>query len=178
MINGYKIAGTVRIAASEKEELNSNILRLLYLFGIRKLKDVKLDGQKLTVAARPAPDENNIVMYWWNASDEVVLSEDTVRWLEELAAMHRKLMEKLSDLENEKSEFLKEFIMLLSETDQYYHRIFPFKDMFYEFIRNIHRKEFRAAVELFRVLTEENRGEGKIIEKALGAPVPSIDHRD
>ena len=63
MINGYKIAGTVRIAASEKEELNSNILRLLYLFGIRKLKDMKLDGQKLTVAARPAPDEKNIVWF-------------------------------------------------------------------------------------------------------------------
>ncbi len=105
-------------------------------------------------------------MYWWDASDEVVLSEDTVRWLEGLADRHRKLMEELSDSENEKSEFLKEFIMLLSETNQYYHRIFPFKDMFYEFIRNIHRKEFRAAVELFRVLAEENLDEGKIIEKS------------
>ena len=34
-------------------------------------------------------------MYWWDASDEVVLSEDTVRWLEGLADRHRKLMEEL-----------------------------------------------------------------------------------
>lgn len=38
--------------------------------------------------------------------------------------------------------------------------------MFYEFIDHSDRKEYRAAVELFRRLCERNKEKGRIIEKA------------
>ncbi len=61
-------------------------------------------------------------------------------------------------------DFFKKFWFLLVEIDQYYQRIFPFQSMFYEFIQNCGKIEYRAAAELLKRISEENREEGKIIE--------------
>ena len=66
------------------------------------------------------------------------------------------------------NEFLRKFLSLLVEIDQYYKRIYPFQSMFYEFLQNGSRIEYRAAVELLKRISDENKEEGKIIEKARG----------
>lgn len=55
--------------------------------------------------------------------------------------------------------------MLLVEIHQYYKRIFPFQNMFYEFLQNSGRTEYRAAVKLLKKISDDNREEGNIIEK-------------
>lgn len=50
----------------------------------------------------------------------------------------------------------------------YYKRIYPFKIMFYDFIQNSEKKEYRAALALLKKLYEENKEEGKVIKYAEG----------
>lgn len=103
-------------------------------------------------------------MYWWDGTDEVIISEKMDEWLKELAERHCELSETLVDDGKTGNDFLKGFLSLLVETDRFYKRICPFQTMFYEFIQNGYKKEYRAAIELLRQLTEENKEEGKIIE--------------
>ncbi len=104
-------------------------------------------------------------LYWWDGTDEVRISGEMDEWLKELAKRHKLKMEETSEeYENSDSDaLLKDFLLLLVEIDDYYQRIFPFQDMFYEFIRNGNRPEYKAAVSLLRELAEENRQEGAAI---------------
>ena len=63
-------------------------------------------------------------------------------------------------------EFLRKFLSLLVEIDQYYKRIYPFQSMFYEFLQKGDKTEYRAAIELLKRISDENKEDGKIIEKA------------
>lgn len=105
-------------------------------------------------------------LYWWDGTDEVVLSEEMDEWLKSLALSHKEISENMAGEPGNTDEFLKDFLMLLVEIDQYYKRIFPFQNMFYEFLQNGSKTEYRAAVKLLKKLSDENREEGKIIEKA------------
>lgn len=111
-------------------------------------------------------------IFWWDGTDEVILSDEMTIWLEELADRHRKLIE-LPDAgcgnEFESFHFIKDFIILLDEICSYYKRIYPFKTMFYDFIQNSEKKEYRAAIALLKMLHEENKEEGKIIEYVRGS---------
>lgn len=110
-------------------------------------------------------------IFWWDGSDEVIISEKMNVWLENLADRHRKLMD-LPDAgcgnEFKGSDSIKNFIILLDEICGYYKRIYPFKTMFYDFIQNSEKKEYRAAIALLKMLHEENKEEGKVIEYARG----------
>lgn len=105
-------------------------------------------------------------LYWWDNSDEVRISYSMDKWLKNLAQLHKELEMKLPETKANQNDFLKDFLSLLVEINQYYKRIFPFQSMFYEFLQNGSRKEYRAAVELLRKLSEDNKENGKIIEKA------------
>ena len=61
-------------------------------------------------------------------------------------------------------QFVKELIDLLFDVESRYKRVFAFQDMFYEFIANGSKKEYRAAVEVLRKLYDDNAEAGKIIE--------------
>ena len=63
-------------------------------------------------------------LYWWDGSDEVVISENTDRWLWELAEEHQSL--KQEDQGAETGAFFEKFIKMLIDTEQYYKRIYPF----------------------------------------------------
>ena len=82
-------------------------------------------------------------LFWWDGTDEVVISEEMNIWLEELADRHRKLME-LPDAGCgdifDSSNFIESFIILLEKICSYYKRIYPFKTMFYDFYSEF-RKE-------------------------------------
>ena len=100
-------------------------------------------------------------MYWWDGSDDVVISDETDAWLRELAEEHKALMKMDSVCEN--GSFLKEFIRVLTEADEDYERIMPFGDMFYEFVENGSKKEYQAAMKLLEKLKNDNMEKGKVI---------------
>lgn len=104
-------------------------------------------------------------LYWWDGSEEVSISEEMDEWLKELAKQHKELKETIKE-ENSSQDFLKAFLYLIKEIDSYYHRIYPFRNMFYEFIQNSGQKDYLAAVELLRKLADakENRKAGEIIK--------------
>ena len=106
-------------------------------------------------------------LYWWDGSDEVIISDETDSWLKELAERHAALMTdndtNKSNCEAETDSFVKGFIALLAEIENTYKRIFPFQDMFYEFMQNGNKREFQAAVALLHELSEENKDEGNAI---------------
>lgn len=108
-------------------------------------------------------------IYWWDGTDEVMISDDMDAWLAELSDRHRRLME-LPDAgwgsEWNGSDFIKDFFVLLDEICDYYKRIYPFRTMFYDFIQNSGKKEYRAALSLLKMLYEENKEEGKVIKHA------------
>lgn len=105
-------------------------------------------------------------LFWWDGTDEVILSDNMDEWLKELAERHRNIMEENSDSWIGTSYPMKDFLMLFVEADQFYKRLFPFQTMFYEFQEQCSQIEYRAALELFRQLIEENREKGKLIEYA------------
>ena len=106
-------------------------------------------------------------LYWWDGSDEVSISEEMDEWLKDLAKKHKEKKENLKE-ENFAKDFLKTFLLLIKEIDSYYHRIYPFQNMFYEFLQNSSQKDYLAAVELLREIadSEENRKAGEIIKYA------------
>lgn len=105
-------------------------------------------------------------LYWWDGTDEVRISENMDQWLKDLALRHKKLVKDLSVIRVEEYEVRNSFLRLMTEINQYYKRILPFQNMFYEFIHNVGCKQYRAAIELLRCLSEENKENGEIIEKA------------
>ena len=107
-------------------------------------------------------------MFWWDGTDEVMISDDMNAWLTELSDRHRRLMDAGCGDLLKGSDFLEDFIILLDEICDYYQRIYPFKTMFYEFIQNIEKKEYQAAIALLKMLYEENKEEGKVIKYARG----------
>lgn len=104
-------------------------------------------------------------LYWWDGFDEVIISEETDQWLKGLAQRHKDIVDHMNEA-GAGQEFIKGFLSLFADIDQFYQRIFPFQSMFYEFLQNSGRREYRAAVDLLKKIADENQEEGKIIEKA------------
>lgn len=108
---------------------------------------------------------NDDRLYWWDGTDEVILSKEMDEWLKALAVEHKEISEGMSGEPESSEEFLEKFLMLLAETSQYYKHIYPFQNMFYDFIQNGNKIGYRAAVKLLERITDENKEEGKIVEK-------------
>lgn len=105
-------------------------------------------------------------LYWWDGTDEVRVTEETDKWLKNLALQHKKLMGNIV-ISTESITALQDFLELLAEIDTYYWRILPFESMFYDFVGHISQKEYAAAIELIRAISddEQNRKSGAIIIK-------------
>lgn len=63
MKHEYWIKGSVNIPEEQKEEFNKNVLTLLRLCGIRKLKEIELAGRIVTVVCEPKADAHGIVRF-------------------------------------------------------------------------------------------------------------------
>lgn len=111
-------------------------------------------------------------LYWWDGTDSVSVSESLDEKLQFWGRLFR------SSLKDEKlfscicgdelctsENFSKTFMKILSDINEQYKRIIPFKSMFYEFIENSERIEYKAAVGLLRFLAKVNAEQGKIIEQ-------------
>lgn len=105
-------------------------------------------------------------LYWWDGTDEVRVTEETDKWSKNLALQHKKLMGNIV-ISTESITALQDFLELLAEIDTYYWRILPFESMFYDFVGHISQKEYAAAIELIRAISddEQNRKSGAIIIK-------------
>ena len=103
-------------------------------------------------------------LYWWDGSDEVTITENTDKWLRKIADKYRKELSKQDDT-SDTQEFVKGLIELLYDVEDRYVNVFAFQDMFYEFVENGGKKEYRAAVQVLRQQYERNAESGKIIEK-------------
>lgn len=83
-------------------------------------------------------------LFWWDGTDEVILSDTLAQWLKDLAARHIKLMELPNAGYGDAfggPDFLKNFIFLLDDICNYYQRIYPFQAMFYDFLQHFEEKE-------------------------------------
>lgn len=104
-------------------------------------------------------------LYWWDGSDDVCISNEMDKWLTGLAKDWRSIVNTPED-DKKANTFLPDFMEILDDAERYYHHIYAFKDMFYEFVRNGDKKEYRAAVEVFRRLVNDelNRKTGEILK--------------
>lgn len=103
-------------------------------------------------------------VFWWDGSEEVILSKEMEEWLQKLSKRHKKIVEELKLEKQNQEGFLRDFIGLLEQIDGFYKRVFCFQCMFYEFLQNSSDKRYIAAVRLLEELAEENKEAGKIIE--------------
>lgn len=67
MGNQYWLEGTVSVPKERKAELSESILMLLERCGIRKLREIAVDGKMVTVARRPKADSRGIVEFDYSA---------------------------------------------------------------------------------------------------------------
>ena len=63
MDDQYWLEGKVSIPEEIRTEFNENVLKILRLCGIRKLKEIKVAGKAITVVREPKPDSKNIVQF-------------------------------------------------------------------------------------------------------------------
>ena len=105
-------------------------------------------------------------LYWWDGTEEVTISDDLELWLQELKKKYFEILDTASHLPKRTDQFLENFMRLLKDIDNKYHRIFVFSEMFYEFVNNSHQSKYRAAIELLRVLADENEEVGKLPDNA------------
>lgn len=108
-------------------------------------------------------------LYWWDGTDEVVISPKTEQWLLDLSKEYNKIKDSIPD-GTVKNEFLKHLMELADEIDKRYGRVHFFAEMFYEFLQNSHKKEYLAATELIRFVADhpDNKKAGEIISHAKG----------
>lgn len=59
--NEYKLEGTVRIPESKRKELNRHILTVLYMCGIRNIREIMLAGKPVEVVEFAGPGEEWII---------------------------------------------------------------------------------------------------------------------
>ncbi|MCM1235565.1 MAG: hypothetical protein NC489_36160 [Ruminococcus flavefaciens] len=112
-------------------------------------------------------------VFWWDGSEEVILSEKMEQWLAKLAQRHEQIMEEV-ELEDWKQEtFLKKFISVLADADTFYKRLFCFQSMFYEFLQNGTDRRYIAATILLEQMAEEHKEEGRIIERVKSWDITS-----
>lgn len=109
------------------------------------------------------------LMYWWDGTGKIVLSakmvDQIIRWKKDYDEIVLRI--KYEDLEN--YDMLKNLIFTLDKANQYYERIFAFSSMFYEFLENNKDIRYIAAIKLLEKVIEDNKEEGKIIEKRKGS---------
>ena len=127
-------------------------------------------GEEITKLDYILTDDDRL--YWWDGTDEVIISENVITLFEEYKLLFKSMLENeltfrevSGDHFCKAEDFTQEFIEILSDIDEQYRRIFPFESMFYEFIENKEKVEYRAAAGLLYYLSKRYATEGKIIEK-------------
>ena len=82
-----------------------------------------------------------------------------------MAEWHREILTTVEVQQNAITA-MQDFMKLLTDINEYYWRILPFEEMFYDFLQNISQKEYAAAIELMRQIAEDKdiRKAGEVIK--------------
>lgn len=82
-----------------------------------------------------------------------------------MAEWHREIL-KTVEVQQNAITAMQDFMKLLTDINEYYWRILPFEEMFYDFLQNISQKEYAAAIELMRQIAEDEdiRKAGEVIK--------------
>lgn len=75
-------------------------------------------------------------LYWWDGTDEVRITEETDKWLRKMAEWHQEILKTVQVQQNAITA-MQDFMKLLTDINEYYWRILPFEEMFYDFLQNI-----------------------------------------
>ena len=89
------------------------------------------------------------------------------KWIDDLQKRYQEIESKMIGIE--------EFIGLFVRANVIYKKIYPFADMFYEFLTNLNDDRYQKSLLLFDELIEENRKNGETIKKATCS---SWDHEN
>ena len=106
------------------------------------------------------------LMYWWDGTEKVELSTAMIEQISKWKKDYDDILACIKDGDFANYDMLRNLIEILDKTDDYYKRIFAFKNMFYEFLENNKDVRYIAAIKLFEKVIEDNKEAGKIIEKA------------
>lgn len=109
------------------------------------------------------------LMYWWDGSEKIEISDEMVRKIEKWKKNYDEIFGSLSEEEVGEYDMLKNLMCTLEQANDFYKRIFAFKDMFYEFLTNSKDKRYIAMLHLFEKVIEDNKKDGTIIEYVSGS---------
>ena len=98
----------------------------------------------------------------------MIISDEVEKWLLELAERHKQIKKENATKWSEEEYSEEKFFEVFVDADETYGRIDPFETMFHEFMDNREELDYRAALELFRRLLDENREQGKVIKLVTG----------
>ena len=99
-----------------------------------------------------APEDR---LYWWKEDGDVIISDKTQRWLDQMSEQHRSHIETMAD-EFSAIDWHQRLVKLLGKHKD---SIKMFEHLYCEFLNTFHLKEFRAWIEMLEVLAESELSE-------------------
>ena len=94
-------------------------------------------------------------LYWWKEDGDVIISDKTQRWLDQMSEQHRSHIETMAD-EFSAIDWHQRLVKLLGKHKD---SIKMFEHLYCEFLNTFHLKEFRAWIEMLEVLAESELSE-------------------
>ena len=94
-------------------------------------------------------------LYWWKEDGDVIISDKTQRWLDQMSEQHRSHIETMAD-EFSAIDWHQRLVKLLGKHKD---SIKMFEHLYCEFLNTFHLKEFRAWIEMLEVLAESDISE-------------------
>lgn len=111
-------------------------------------------------------------LYWWDGTEEVTISKSVDEVLQMYGRMFQTALQDRSFFQKicgedfcTSKDFDRKFINLLADINETFKRVFPFESMFYEFIENKKKMEYRVAAGLLAFVAGANEETGKVIEQ-------------
>lgn len=111
-------------------------------------------------------------LYWWDGTEEVTISNSVDEVLQIYGRLFQAALQDRSVFQGicgEKfctsKDFDRKFINLLADINETFKRVFPFESMFYEFIENKEKMEYRVAAGLLAFVAGVHEEKGKVIEQ-------------
>ncbi|MEE1038001.1 MAG: hypothetical protein U0K95_02455 [Eubacterium sp.] len=105
------------------------------------------------------------LMYWWDGSKKIELSEKMIEQIKKWHQDFLVLKEALPVEEVAEYNMIMRLMEVLDNAESFYQRIYAFNTMFYDFLEHSKDVNYIAAVKLLEKVVEDNKEEGKIIEK-------------
>lgn len=109
------------------------------------------------------------LLYWWDESGRIVISDAMLDQIVAWKLDYNEIISGIKDEAIESYDMIKSLISALDKAEDYYKRVFAFNSMFYEFLENSKDTRYIAAIMLLEKIIEDNKEEGKIIEKIRGS---------